>query len=77
MMANTSVAFFMIHSNQSMEAFRSLMKDWEGILASDGYGGYRRWVRLRQTCLAHLIREATALSQKKDPPTFTGAVNGP
>lgn len=66
-MANTTVAFFMIHSNRSMEAFRALVKDWEGILVSDGYGVYRKWVGLRQTCLAHLIREATALSQRKDP----------
>jgi transposase len=66
-MASSTVAFFMIHSRRNMEAFKSLVKDWEGILVSDGYGVYRKWVGLRQTCLAHLIREARALSQKKDP----------
>jgi transposase len=66
-MANSAVAFFMIHTNRSMEAFMSLVKDWEGILVSDGYGVYRKWVGLRQTCLAHLIRDARALSQRADP----------
>lgn len=66
-MASSAVAFFMIHSNRSMEAFKSLVKDWEGILVSDGYGVYRKWVGQRQTCLAHLIRDARALSQRADP----------
>jgi transposase len=35
-----------------------------GILVSDGYGVYRKWVGLRQTCLAHLIRDAKALSER-------------
>lgn len=66
-MAGSAVALFMIHSNRSMEAFKSLVKDWEGILVSDGYGVYRKWVGERQTCLAHLIRDAKALSQRTDP----------
>lgn len=66
-MANSVVAFFMIHPHRDMEAFKSLIGDWEGILVSDGYGVYRKWVGLRQTCLAHLIRDAKALSERKDP----------
>ena len=66
-MANATCAFFLIHPNRSKEAFLSLIKDWEGILVSDGYGVYRKWVGLRQTCLAHLIRDATGLSQRTDP----------
>jgi len=31
-----------------------------------GYGTYKKWVHLRQTCLAHLIRKAKALSESKD-----------
>jgi len=50
-----------------MEAFKSLVKDWEGILVSDGYGVYRKWVGLRQTCLSHLIRDARALAERTDP----------
>lgn len=65
-MASSTVAFFMIHSNRNMEAFKSLVKDWEGILVSDGYGVYRKWVGLRQTCLSHLIRDAKGLSERKD-----------
>jgi transposase len=66
-MASSGAAFFMIHSNRNMAAFKSLIKDWEGVLVSDGYGVYRSWVGLRQTCLAHLIRDARALSERKDP----------
>lgn len=65
-LASTSVAFFMIHKNRSKEAFKALVKDWEGILVSDGYRLYTDWVGLRQTCLAHLVREAKKLSESKN-----------
>ena len=65
-MASSTVAFFMIHANRSREAFEALIRDWEGILVSDSYGVYRKWV-MRQSCLAHLIRKARELSQRKDP----------
>jgi len=65
-MANSMVAFFMIHSHRSKEAFEQLVQDWVGILVSDGYGVYCKWVGMRQTCLAHLIRKAKALSESKD-----------
>jgi transposase len=66
-MANQAVAFFMIHPNRSKEAFKALIKDWMGILVSDGYGVYQKWVGQRQTCLAHLIRKATELSESVNP----------
>jgi len=65
-MANSTVAFFMIHAKRSREAFEALIRDWEGILVSDGYGVYCNWV-MRQSCLAHLIRKARELSERKDP----------
>lgn len=64
-MANTAVSYFMIHSHRSKEAFLALIGNWSGILVSDDYGLYRSWVEKRQTCLAHLIRKATALSESK------------
>lgn len=66
-MTNSSVAFYLIHPHRSKEAFAALIKDWVGILVSDGYGVYQKWVNLRQTCLAHLIRKAKALAESKDP----------
>ena len=66
-MASSAVAYFMIHSNRSQKAFEQLIGSWEGILISDGYGLYRKWVHGRQTCLAHLIRRAVGLSERKDP----------
>ena len=65
-LASSTVAFFMIHSKRSKAAFKDLIKEWEGILVSDGYGVYRNWAGLRQTCLAHLIRDAKKLSESKN-----------
>lgn len=66
-MANASVAFFLIHPHRSEEAFQELIGGWMGILVSDGYVVYRKWVGLRQTCLAHLIRRAKGLAARGDP----------
>jgi len=65
-MANTSVALFLIHPHRSKTAFLALVGTWKGILISDGYAVYRKWVELRQRCLAHLIRTAEGLSQHAD-----------
>ena len=66
-MANHSVAFFSIKASRSKKAFEELIGHWAGILVSDGYGVYRKWVNERQTCLAHLIRKALGLAERKDP----------
>jgi transposase len=66
-MVNTSVAFFMVQASRSKVAFEALVERWAGILVSDGYGVYCQWVHARQTCLAHLIRRARGLSERKDP----------
>jgi len=66
-MTNSAVAFFMIHRSRSKEAFQALIRDWEGILISDGYQVYAKWARLRQTCLSHMIRDALGLSERSDP----------
>jgi transposase len=63
-MVNEQVAFYRIDPHRSKEAFAQLVQDWEGILVSDGYGLYRKWI-VRQTCLAHLIRKADALAERK------------
>lgn len=65
-MVNTQAALFMIHAHRSKEAFLELIGDWKGILISDNYGVYRKWAYLKQTCLAHLIRTADGLSERKD-----------
>jgi transposase len=63
-MANERVAFYRIDPHRSKEAFENLIQGWNGILVSDGYGLYQKWVH-RQTCLAHLIRKADALAERK------------
>jgi transposase len=62
-MVNSRVAFFKIHKERSKKAFLALIEDWRGILVSDSYNVYQKWVNLRQTCLAHLIRYAKGLSE--------------
>ena len=65
-MVTDSVTLYRIHAKRSQEAFGSLIKDWRGILVSDGYGVYQAWGPARQTCLAHLIRCARQLSQRRE-----------
>jgi transposase len=65
-MVNDKTAFFKIHQNRNMAAFKELIDDWNGILVSDGYGVYKKWAGARQTCLAHMIREARNLAERND-----------
>ena len=64
-LTSSTVAFFMIHGRRNLAAFKELIKDWNGILVSDGYRLYQSWIGLRQTCLSHLIRDAKKLSESK------------
>jgi transposase len=66
-MASEQVAFYMIHARRSKEAFFELIEDWAGLLVSDGYRVYQKWVNARQTCLAHLIRTARGLAERPHP----------
>lgn len=66
-MATDTVTYYRIDPHRSKEAFFALIDAWKGILVSDGYGVYQDWVNQRQTCLAHLIRTARELSQRRDP----------
>lgn len=65
-LVNLTTAYFTIHAHRSKEAFLELIQDWAGILVSDNYGVYRNWTQLRQACLAHYIRRAKGLSERKD-----------
>lgn len=65
-MATQNASYFMIHQNRSKKAFEELIADWRGVLISDGYGVYKKWINHRQACLAHLIRTARELSERKD-----------
>jgi transposase len=64
-MSSEKVCFFKVHNNRSKKAFEELIGHWRGILISDDYHLYTRWVGGRQSCLAHLIRQARALSQQR------------
>jgi transposase len=66
-MVNATVAFFTVHASRSQAAFEALVERWAGILVSDGYVVYRQWMHQRQTCVAHLIRRARGLSERKEP----------
>jgi transposase len=66
-MANPSVAFFKVQASRNKMAFAALIERWAGLLVSDGYGVYQHWGHGRQTCLAHLIRRARGLAERRDP----------
>lgn len=65
-MVNDAAAYFMIHPNRSKQAFETLVENWNGILISDNYGTYIKWINKRQTCIAHYIRKARNLSESND-----------
>ena len=66
-MVNPTVALFKVQASRSKAAFDALVERWAGILVGDGYGVYHHWLHGRQTCLAHLIRRARGLSERKEP----------
>ena len=66
-MASSRAALFMIHPRRSKAAFEKLVQHWPAIPVADGYGVYHQGVGLRQACLAHLIREAEGLAERKAP----------
>jgi transposase len=66
-MVNATVALFTVQASRSQAAFEALVERWAGILVSDGYVVYRQWMHGRQACLAHLIRRARGLSERKEP----------
>lgn len=65
-MANPAVAYFQIHPTRSKAAFVQLIGDWMGILVSDGYRLYHSWQGLRQSCLAHVLRTAKGLTERRE-----------
>jgi transposase len=64
-MVNTTVALFKVQASRDTAAFEALIGRWAGILVSDGYGVYCQWAHARQACLAHLIRRARGLAERK------------
>jgi len=66
-MVNTTAALLTVHASRSKAAFEALVERWAGILVSDGYAVYWQWTHGRQACLAHLIRRARGLSERKEP----------
>jgi transposase len=66
-MVNTTVALFKVQASRSKAAFEALVERWAGMLVHDGYRVYCQGVHARQTCLAHLIRRARGLSERKEP----------
>ena len=66
-MVNPTVALFKVQASRSQAAFAALIEHWSGSMVSDGDAVYQQWVNGRQTCLAHLIRRARGLSERKEP----------
>lgn len=63
---NTDIAYFHINRHRSGEVATSIFGDrFEGVLHTDGYAAYNSVnPKVRQTCLAHLIRTAKEIKQE-------------
>ena len=61
----TTGAFFMIQAGRGQVAAQKLLGDFEGILNSDRWSGYNRFIGWRQLCWAHLKRDFKSLSEAK------------
>jgi transposase len=68
-LTNKDASYFMVHDHRSKQAFGALVRDWQGKLVSDNYNAYTGWPGPRQSCLAHLIRRAKGLRQRKKKET--------
>lgn len=66
-----TLTFFHIAESRGKRVLEYILgKRFDGIIVSDRYGAYRAYDKGGwQVCLAHLIREAKALSQSSDPGT--------
>jgi transposase len=65
-MVTGSVALYLVHPRRSRQAFKELIRNWQGILVSDNLRVYQDWVNQRQSCLSHYIRKARGLSESLD-----------
>ena len=63
---NTDIAYFHINRHRSAEVARSIFGDsFKGVLHTDGYAAYNSVnAKVRQTCLAHLLRTAKEIKQE-------------
>lgn len=60
-------AYFLIHASRGKKVLRQMMGDFENIVISDRYVAYTIFdSSQRQVCWAHLKRDFTKLSEKKD-----------
>ena len=65
-MVTASVALYLVHPHRSRQAFKELVRHWQGILVSDNFRVYQDWVNQRQSCLSHYTRKARGLSESLD-----------
>jgi transposase len=63
-----NVAFFSVEKSRGKKVIHHLMEDFNQIITSDRYAAYNYFdSEKRQVCWAHLKRDFTKLSEKKDP----------
>lgn len=63
---SSMVTVFLIHARRGAVAARQLLGNFAGILGSDRWNAYNKWVvHKRQLCWAHLIRDFAAMALRK------------
>jgi transposase len=69
--------YFSAHFSRGKRAAGNLLEGFDGVLVTDRLGSYRCHPQeRRQVCLAHVIRNLTAMSQRKGEPGRLGKAAG-
>jgi transposase len=63
--ATATVTFFKIDLSRSQEAFCRIFGEFKGTLSSDRYAAYNPHIGNRQSCLAHIDRDFTKMSERE------------
>jgi len=64
-----AAAYFKIHASRGIKALREMFGDFKNIVITDRYAAYNIYdSSQRQICWAHIKRDFTKLSEKKDKP---------
>ena len=62
--ATPEATFFQIDPSRSQEAFNRVFGTFKNLLTSDRYGAYNAYKGEKQTCLAHILRDFTKMSER-------------
>ena len=72
--ASPNATFFQIDPSRSQEAFKRVFGGFENTLTTDRYGAYNLYEGAKQTCLAHILRDFTKMSERSSADGSIGRI---